>query len=344
MTKNSLQIDFALQGGGSHGAFAWGVLDRFLDEEWLDVLGIAGTSAGSMNAAVFASGYAVGGKEGAREALNHFWKKVSDGAIFSPFKRSPLDILQGKWTLDNSPLFLLAELTSRVMSPYDNPFKGENPLKSILEDSVDFSAIHDGPIKLFINATNVRTGRGRVFRTKEITAEVLMASACLPTLFPAVEIDGEAYWDGGYSGNPMLTSLIREVDSLDTILVQINPVERPGIPKTAGEIMNRLNEISFNSSLLKELRMLSLIADAVPESNQMGQSGLCGGQRMHLIGNEIMVQLGHSSKLNAEWEFLSMLKEEGRKSAETFLKMNGNKLGKESTFDKASLQEGIDYV
>jgi NTE family protein len=171
-----------------------------------------------------------------------------------------------------------------------------------------------------------------------------MASACLPTLFPAVEIDGEAYWDGGYSGNPMLTSLIREVESMDTILVQINPVERSGIPKTAGEIMNRLNEISFNSSLLKELRMLSLIADAVPEQNQMAQSGLCGGQRMHLIGNEIMVQLGHSSKLNAEWEFLSMLKEEGRKSADTFLEVNRDKLGKESTFDKASLQEGIDYV
>jgi NTE family protein len=230
------------------------------------------------------------------------------------------------------------------MSPYDNPFRGENPLKSILEESVDFAATHAGPVKLFINATNVRTGRGRVFRTQEITPEVLMASACLPTLFPAVEIDGEAYWDGGYSGNPLLSPLIREVDCMDTILVQINPVERPGIPKTAGEIMNRLNEISFNSSLIKELRMLSLIADAVPKSNQMAQSGLSGGQRLHLIGNEIMVQLGHSSKLNAEWEFLSMLKEEGRKSAETFLKVNGAKLGKESTFDKASLQEGIDRL
>lgn len=344
MAKKKLEIDFALQGGGSHGAFAWGVMDRFLEEDWLDVVGIAGTSAGSMNAAVFASGYALGGKEGAKDALNHFWKTVSDGAVFSPFKRSPLDILQGKWTLDNSPLFLLAELTSRVMSPYDNPFRGENPLKSILEQSVDFSAIQNGPVKLFINATNVRTGRGRVFRTKEITPEVLMASACLPTLFPAVEIDGEAYWDGGYSGNPLLSPLIREVDCMDTILVQINPVERPGIPKTAGEIMNRLNEISFNSSLIKELRMLSLIADAVPKSKQMSQSGLSGGQRLHLIGNEIMVQLGHSSKLNAEWEFLSMLKEEGRKSAETFLKVNGVKLGKESTFDKASLQEGIDRL
>jgi NTE family protein len=344
MARKTLPIDFALQGGGSHGAFAWGVLDRFLDEEYFDIQGIAGTSAGSMNAAAFASGYALGGKEGARGSLDHFWKAVSDAAIFSPFKRSALDIIQGKWTLSNSPFFLMAELSSRLMSPYDNPFRGENPLKSILEGSIDFDAIQEGPVKLFINATNVRTGRGRVFRTKEVTPEVLMASACLPTLFPAVEIDGEAYWDGGYSGNPMLTSLIRECDSMDTVLVQINPVERPGIPKTAGEIMNRLNEISFNSSLLKELRMLSLIADAIPDSEQMGESGLYGGQRIHLIGNEVMVDLGYSSKLNAEWKFLTMLKEEGRKSADSFLKADGDKLGKRSTFDKSALQEGIDYV
>lgn len=342
--KEKLRIDFALQGGGSHGAFTWGVLDRFLEEDWLDIVGIAGTSAGSMNAAVFASGYALDGREGAKNALNYFWKKVSDGATFSPYKRSLIDIMKGKWTLDNSPFFLFAELASRVVSPYDNPLRGENPLKSILEESVDFSAIHRGPVKLFINATNVRTGRGRVFRTHEISPEVLMASACLPTLFPAVEINGDAYWDGGYSGNPMLSPLIREVESMDTILVQINPVERPGIPKTAGEIMNRLNEISFNSSLLKELRMLSLIADAVPVENQMGESGLYGEHRLHLINNEIMVELGYSSKLNAEWDFLSMLKQEGRKSAEDFLEINSSKLGKKSTFDKANLQEGIDYI
>lgn len=343
MKSNTISLDFALQGGGSHGAFAWGVLDRFLEEDNFEFTGVSGTSAGSMNAAAFASGYALGGKQGAKKSLDEFWDSVAKAAIFSPFKRTPLDVVEGKWTLDRSPLFLVAELSSRLMSPYDVPFKGENPLKPVLEKCIDFEALNQGKIKVFINATNVRTGRGRVFRNNEITPEVLMASGCLPTLFPAVEIDGEAYWDGGYSGNPMLTPLIRESNAMDTIIVQINPIERPGIPKTAGEIMNRLNEISFNSALIKELHFLGLIERAAPDNKAKGEGGLWGAQRLHLIDNAIMINLGYSSKLNAEKAFLLMLKEEGRKSAEDFLNKNGNKLGNTSTFDKSMLQEGIDW-
>jgi NTE family protein len=220
-----------LQGGGSHGAFTWGVLDRLLEEPWLRIEGISGTSAGAMNAAVLVDGHAEGGADGARARLELFWKRVSDGARFSPFRRSPLDILLGRWTLDTSPLYLAFDLMARVFSPYDLNPRGVNPLTGILADCIDFKRVARAPIKLFVTATNVRTGRGRVFRNAELTPDVLLASACLPTMFQAIEIDGEAYWDGGFAGNPTITPLIRECASSDTILIQVNPVERPGTPR-----------------------------------------------------------------------------------------------------------------
>ena len=215
-TRAPLLVDLALQGGGSHGAFTWGVLDRLLQEPWLRIEGISGTSAGAMNAAVLVDGYAEGGADGARARLELFWKRVSDGARFSPFRRSPLDILLGRWTLDTSPLFLAFDLMARVFSPYDLNPRGVNPLTGILADCIDFKRLSQAPIKLFITATNVHTGRGRVFRNAELTPDVLLASACLPTMFQAIEIDGEAYWDGGYAGNPTITPLIRECASSDT--------------------------------------------------------------------------------------------------------------------------------
>ncbi len=233
-------------------------------EPWLTFDGISGTSAGAMNAAVMASG-AQGGAAGARAALEAFWKVVSDASKYSPMRRGPLEMLTGKWTLENSPIYMAGEMMSRIFSPYDlNPFGG-NPLGKILAETVDFKLLARSPIKLFITATNVRTGAGRVFRNAEITPDVLLASGCLPTMFKAVEIDGESYWDGGYVGNPTITPLVRECDSHDTILVQINPIERPAIPRSARDIHNRLNEVAFNAPLLKELRMIALlhkVADA----------------------------------------------------------------------------------
>ena len=164
----------------------------------------------------------------ARAALEQFWKRVSDAALLSPLRRGPLEILAGTWTLDYSPVFAALDVASRMLSPYDINPMGSNPLRQILADSVDFDRVARAPIKLFVTATNVRTGRGRIFRNAEVTPDVLLASACLPTMFQAVEIDGEAYWDGGYSGNPSMAPLIRECSSSDTILVQINPIERPG--------------------------------------------------------------------------------------------------------------------
>jgi len=197
ITRDPVLVDLALQGGGSHGAFTWGVLDRLLEEPWLGIDGISGTSAGAMNAAVLADGYAKGGPLGAREALEKFWRHVSDAARFSPFKRGPFDVILGRWTLDSSPMYVAMDLMSRLVSPYQLNPKGKNPLREILADLVDFGRLAQSSIKLFITATNVRTGRGHVFKNGTITPDVLLASACLPTMFQAIEIDGEPYWDGG---------------------------------------------------------------------------------------------------------------------------------------------------
>jgi len=332
-------IDLALQGGGAHGAFTWGVLDRLLEESWLRIEAISGTSAGAMNAAVMADGHAKGGSQGAREALEAFWRMVSQAALFSPLQRSPMDVLLGNWTLDNSPAYLAFDLLGRVLSPYDFSFGGSNPLEKILADAIDFARLAAAPTKLFITATNVRTGRPRVFRNAELSPDVLLASACLPAMFQAVEIGGEAYWDGGYSGNPTMTPLVQECVSDDTILVMINPVERPGIPRSARDILNRLNEVSFNAVLLKELRMIALLRQVASTGN--AEVAHWARMRVHLIRSEMMADLGTSSKLNAEWAFLCMLRDEGRRAAEAFLAAHAEDLGRRSTLDIDRLLEGV---
>ena len=331
MNRNPLRIDLALQGGGSHGAFTWGVLDRLLEEPWLHIAGISGTSAGAMNAAVLADGWAEGGAKGARISLERFWQRVSRAAALSPLQRSPLDRFMGRWTLDTSPAYIFMDLVSRVLSPYSlNPLDF-NPLRRVLAESIDCNRLAISPIKLFITATSVRTGRGRIFRNAEITADVLLASACLPTMFRAVEIDGEPYWDGGFTGNPTITPLVRETDAHDSILVQINPRERSDTPRTAADILNRLNEISFNSPLMKELRMIALLRQVADPGT--GEGGRWAQMRTHRIMTDMLAQFGASSKLNAEWEFIAMLRSEGRRAASEFLEANGGDLGKRSTAD-----------
>jgi NTE family protein len=332
-------VDLALQGGGAHGAFTWGVLDRLLEEPRLTIEGISGTSAGAMNAAVLAHGHLAGGAAGAKAALEEFWRRVSRAATFSPFRRTPLDMLMGRWTLDSSPIFLAFDLAARMFSPYDVNPRGANPMRDILMECVDFARLAQSPIRLFVTATNVRTGRGRVFRNAELTSNVLLASACLPTLFQAIEIDGEPYWDGGYVGNPTITPLVRECASSDTILVQVNPVERPGTPRTAREILDRLNEVSFNSPLMKELRLIAVL-------RQVANAGDCegarwAGMRIHRIASAMMTDLGSSSKLNAEWEFFCMLREEGRRCAQAFLSEHLDNLGRRSTLDLDALLDTV---
>jgi NTE family protein len=334
-----LPIDLALQGGGAHGAFTWGVLDRLLEESWLRIDGISGTSAGAMNAAVLVCGHAQGGAEKARESLENFWRGVSEAARFSPFRRTWIEMLTGRWNLENSPAFIAADLALRMWSPYVLNPQGMNPLHRILAGLIDFERLAASPIKLFVTATNVRTGRGRVFRNAEINPDVLLASACVPTLFHAVEIDGDPYWDGGYAGNPTMTPLIRECASSDTILVQINPVERPGTPRTAQEINSRLNEISFNSPLLKELRMIALLNQVADPGH--GEGAVWARMRIHRIATDAMLELGHSSKLIAEWPFLCRLRDEGRRAADGFLAAHRRDIGKRSTLDLNALLEGV---
>jgi len=339
MNRDPVSVDLGLQGGGAHGAFTWGVLDRLLEESWLMFDGISGTSAGAMNAVVMADGLTEGGPPQARVALEQFWKRVSDAALLSPLRRGPLEILTGRWTLDYSPVFAALDVAARVLSPYDiNPF-ASNPLRQILAESVDFGRIARAPVKIFVTATNVRTGRGRIFRNADLTPDVLLASACLPTLFQAVEIDGEPYWDGGYSGNPSMTPLIRECSCSDTILVQINPIERPGTPRTAREIHNRLNEIAFNATLIKELRAAALLRRAADPGT--GEGAVWAKMRVHRIASDAMLDLGYSSKLIAEWEFFCWLRDEGRRAAAGFLDAHAADLGVRSTLDLDAMLEGV---
>jgi NTE family protein len=329
--RETVLVDLALQGGGSHGAFTWGVLDRLLEEPWLKIEAISGTSAGAMNAAVLVSGFMQDGAAGARKALDAYWGRVADAARFSPIQRSPLDRLLNRWSLDTSPGYIMLDLMSRLVSPYNLNPMGHNPIRGLLEDSIDFAHLNEAPIKLFITATNVHTGRGRIFRNKEITPDVLLASACLPTMFQAIEIDGEPYWDGGYAGNPTISPLVRESEATDVILVQINPRERRETPRTASEILDRLNEISFNAPLLKELRMIALLRQAADPGS--GEGRRWAEMRPHRIVTDKLQEFGATSKLNAEGAFLQLLKEEGRKTAESFLAEHGEDIGKRATAD-----------
>ena len=337
--RNTRLVDLGLQGGGAHGAFTWGVLDRLLEEDWLEFDGVSGTSAGAMNAAIFVDGLAAGGREGARLALEKFWRKVAEAGRTSPMQRGLIERMLGLWTLDYSPVFLAAEAAARLVSPYDLHAVTGNPLERILAECVDFDRLAKAGTKLFVNATNVRTGRGRIFRNAEVTPEVLLASACLPTMFKAVEIDGEAYWDGGYSGNPSITPLVRECRSHDTIIVQINPIRRPGPPTTARDIQNRLNEIAFNSVLIKELRTLALIRDVVDPGT--GDGRLIKAMRIHRIVSDLMLELGYSSKLLVEWDFFTLLRDNGRKVADAFLAAHGADIGERSSLDLSAYLEGI---
>jgi NTE family protein len=327
-------INLALQGGGAHGAFTWGVLDRLLEDERIAVEGISATSAGAMNAAVFTYGYAIGGRNGAKRALAGFWRRVSHAAMQSPLQPSWLDKMMGNHALQFSPAFLLADLMTRLFSPYEfNPLN-HNPLKDVLEASVDFAALRqsDCPIKLYLSATNVRTGKVKVFERGEICANRVLASGCLPFIFQAVEIEGEHYWDGGYMGNPAIFPLIYGCESRDVVIVHINPLERKELPRSATEILNRINEISFNSSLMREMRAIHFVTKLIDDGKINGD-GL-RRLRVHSISaDEVMAKLGVSSKLNADWDFLLHLHEAGRARTEAWIAASFDRLGRESTTD-----------
>ncbi|MGF1621209.1 MAG: patatin-like phospholipase family protein [Rhodomicrobiaceae bacterium] len=336
-------INLALQGGGAHGAFTWGVLDRFLEDKRIQIAAISGTSAGAMNAAVLADGLMRGGPEGGREKLRQFWELVGRRAAFSPIRRNPLDVMFGNWGLAYSPGYWWFDALTHSVSPYDfNPLN-INPLREILEEVVDFELVRScREFPLFVSATNVETGRVRVFAGESLTSDVVMASACLPTLFHAVEIDGEHYWDGGYMGNPVLFPFFSTNGTNDILIVQINPIEHKGVPRTSRDILDRINEISFNSSLLRELRAVDFVRRMLDEERLDAER--YRNLHIHIVGlhNEGN-EFGAPSKLNAEPAFLEHLFQLGRSAAANWLEENFDAIGERSTVDIRRMFQGDGY-
>lgn len=330
--KKEKHLAVALQGGGAHGAFTWGVLDRLLEEEELKLDGFVGTSAGAMNAAVLAYGL-MESREKARTLLEKFWRTTSEVASMSYLKPSLYDKMFGKGNMDHSPGFLMGEIMSIFVSPYQSMLPEVNPLRKILLDIIDFDALHRCKVtKLYVCATNVRRGRVRVFDLPEMSVDSVLASANLPFLFKAVTIDGEDYWDGGYMGNPPLYPLIDGTDCSDIMLVQINPINVPETPKTSMEIRDRINELSFNSSLMLEMRRFDLI-DRMMDAG-FNPEGKFRKIFIHNINPEVDIhQLNTSSKLNANWDFLTSMKNIGRRYASEWLNQHYDAIGVRTTTD-----------
>jgi NTE family protein len=325
------KVNLALQGGGAHGAFTWGVLDHLLEDGRLDVTALSGTSAGAMNAVNFAEGFRKGGAEGARKQLGEFWKAASFDGVLPAIQRNLIEGALDFWK--QTPAAMVFQQTSSLFSPTEiNPL-GLNPLRSAVSAMVDFEALRASDhLKLFIAATNVETGKVRVFHRDELTLDMVMASACLPTIFPAVMIDGVPYWDGGYMGNPVLFPFFTETEIEDIILVQINPIVRKGAPKTAEEIMGRIDEITFNAPLLQEFRAIDFVARLIEAGRLQGTHYKC--IRLHVIQAEAELnRFGAASKLNVDYDFFVTLRDIGRKAAKKFLDAHFDSLGHKATLD-----------
>jgi NTE family protein len=342
-------INLALQGGGAHGAFTWGALDRLLEDDGIEIEGIAATSAGAMNAAALKHGWVMGGREGARRALDSFWLQVS--GLDGPLGEATIDWLRTvsptpaltARLLELSPAVATAEAVTRVWSPYQFNPTNYHPLRGIVEQMIDCEAFGSsrGP-KLFINATNVRDGKPRIFVGSEISADAILASACLPSLYQAIEIDDprtgrrEAYWDGGYTGNPALYPLFYRTEATDIVIVHINPLYRDELPRTASEIATRINEISFNASLLRELRNIAFV-------NRLIDRGIIARDAMrynyvHSVSDDsLMNMLGIVTKMTISRTLLLQLKDAGRAAMDAFLTRDRDKIGTRSSVDLSAV-------
>lgn len=326
-------INLALQGGGAHGAFTWGVLDRLLEEEDIDIIAMSGTSAGAMNAAVLLDGFVEGGRDRAKAQLAEFWQQVSQ--LGAGFNAAPAASMQGYmptgWGMDWLAGFNPLDMLSRTFSPYDlNPLN-LNPLRDVLNSVLEVKNLNNA-IKLFVSATNVETGQPRIFKGDEISIDVLMASACLPHVFQAVEIDGVPYWDGGYMGNPAIWPLIYKSDCDDVLLVQLNPIVRPGTPKHAIDIINRLNEISFNSSLIAEMRAIHFVQKLIHEGKLDEHE--YHDMHIHMVTPpDSLHDMNASTKMNTDWYFFQELRDAGREQMQAWLKKHKKDLGQRSTID-----------
>lgn len=309
-------LALALQGGGAHGAFTWGVLDRLLEED-IRLVGVSGASAGAMNAAMLVQGWARGGCAGARAELATFWERVSAAGRLGPIRPSVTDRLLGRWNVDNAPGSHLVEWAKRWITPYQTQSADFHPLRGLLAEMVEPELIRRSGLRLFVSATNVRSGALRLFDETEVEVDHLLASACLPHLFRAVRIDGQDYWDGGYLANPPLSPLAEACPGADLLVVAINPFTCATTPEDPAGIAARLNQITFNAALLQELRCLSARADA---------------PRLHLIdADEHLQDLGVYSKLMTDWSFLNWLRDAGREAAGQWVERNLHRVGSEGS-------------
>jgi len=333
-TSAAKPVSLALQGGGAHGAFQWGVLDRLLEFGGLEITSITSASAGAMNAVALVSGLLEGGPEGARKTLEAFWRAVSQGGARGVFGENLVASLATDWFTNNPAYRYMEALTSQVaVSPYDfNPLN-INPLRDILRDLIDFKAIREQTqVDLFVSATAVLTNEAKVFRAAELTPEHVMASACLPDVFQAVEIDGAPYWDGGYLANPPIWPLV-ECRARDVLLCLLNPLEASKTPKTTSEIMDRINEISFNASVAAELRAVAVVQDLIKRGHLKAGPGYMA-LRFHMISADgRLSDLKLPSKFNTDWTFLQDLKKRGRAAAAEWLKDHLDQVGEQSTVD-----------
>src|SRR5271155_1328253 len=331
------RINLALQGGGAHGAFTWGVLEQILSDERLAIEGISGTSAGAVNAVMLADGLGRGGREEARKRLADFWRSASSTGNLPVLQRAVMERLLSFTPLEGTPVQAWFDALSRYFSPYDvNPLN-INPLKDLIERFVDFDALRaNADLQIFISATNVQTGRVRIFGRDKITADAVMASACLPLLFRAVKIDGVPYWDGGYLGNPVIFPFFGTTTTEDVLVVQINPLFRQATPMSASEIMNRINEITFNSSLIDEYRAIDFVARLIDQGRLPRGTGPGEYRRINvhrIVLERFGTHFDSFSKLSTDYDFFEMLRLSGKRAARRFLDEHFNDIGVRSTVD-----------
>ena len=331
------KVNLALQGGGAHGAFTWGVLDYLLEDGRLVIEGLSGTSAGALNAVMLADGLARGGPPEARKRLADFWRAVSINGDLPLIQRKTVERLFAFMPLEGTPVQAWFDAMSRYYSPYDlNPLN-INPLKDLIERFVDFEAVRRyTDLQLFVSATNVITGRLRIFPREKISADVVMASAALPMVFQAVTVDGVPYWDGGYLGNPVIFPFFRNTTTEDVLVIQINPVERREVPTSARDIMNRINEITFNSSLLAEYRAIEFVGRLIDQGRL--PRGIGPGRYRRVNAHRIVLGDGQKaysadSKVSTDYDFFRMLFTSGRRAARRFLDEHFDDIGVRSTFD-----------
>ena len=322
-------VNLALQGGGAHGAFTWGVLDRLLEDERIGLEGVSATGAGAVNAVVLAHGLTLGGRDGARTALANFWRRISHAGMPNPLPHALF--AGGPSGMEMSPAYVMYDLMTRLFSPYElNPLNAD-PMRRMLAAEVDFERLRtDSAVELFLGATNVRTGRLRIFNSVEASLDVVMASACQPLVSQAVEIDGEAYWDGGHAGGPAIFPFFAQARSRDVILVRAIPEVRRELPRSARDILNRMGEISFNAALGEELRAVASLSRRIDE----GHADPSALRRilLHAIeADEIMAGLGAASRLNTDWEVLTGLRDLGRAQAQAWLAGGYDSLGQRAT-------------